>query len=259
MKQYGICHLSVVPMRAEAGDRHEMTSQLLFGDCFEILSQSEDGKWKHIQNDFDGYKGWIDTKQYLPIDEDYLHKLNQTPAVFCKSLYALAKSETRFFPLLMGSTVPMYKNGIIVVGDEPFILEGDVGYAEPFNAKKIEQTAFLYLGAPYLWGGRTHFGIDCSAFMQQLFRMYSIPLPRDASQQAEIGITVPYEHYQQGDLAFFKNEFDKITHVGMMLNGNKIIHASGQVRLDLIDEQGIIHAEKRIYTHRLAFIKRAGV
>jgi hypothetical protein len=259
MKQYGICHLSVVPMRAEAGDRHEMTSQLLFGDCFEIISQSEDGKWKYIQNDFDSYKGWIDAKQYLSIDEAYMHKLNLTPAVFCKSLYALAKSETRFFPLLMGSTVPLYKNGIIVVGDEPYILEGDVGYAEPFNAKKIEQTALLYLGSPYLWGGRTHFGIDCSGYIQQLFRMYSIPLPRDAYQQAELGITIPFEHYQQGDLAFFKNESDKITHVGMMLNGNKIIHASGQVRMDLIDEQGIVHVEKRIYTHRLAFIKRVGV
>jgi hypothetical protein len=259
MKQYGICHLSVVPMRAEAGDRHEMTSQLLFGDCFEIISQSEDGKWKYIQNDFDSYKGWIDAKQYLSIDEAYMHKLNLTPAVFCKSLYALAKSETRFFPLLMGSTVPLYKNGIIVVGDEPYILEGDVGYAEPFNAKKIEQTALLYLGSPYLWGGRTHFGIDCSGYIQQLFRMYSIPLPRDAYQQAELGITIPFEHYQQGDLAFFKNESDKIIHVGMMLNGNKIIHASGQVRMDLIDEQGIVHVEKRIYTHRLAFIKRVGV
>lgn len=256
MKQYGICHLSVVPMRAESGDRHEMISQLLFGDFFEIISTTEDGKWVHIRNDFDGYTGWIDAKQYLPVDEEYIHKLNLTPVVFCKSLYALAKSETRFFPLLMGSTLPLYKNGIISLGDEPFILEGDVGYAEPFEARRLEQVALLYLGAPYLWGGRCHFGIDCSGFVQQLYRMFSIPLPRDAYQQAEVGMKIPYEYYKQGDLAFFKNQDDKITHVGIMLDGNRIIHASGQVRLDLIDETGIIHAEKRIYTHRMAFIKR---
>jgi len=244
-------------MRAEAGDRHEMTSQLLFGDCFEILEQSENGKWKYIQNDFDGYKGWIDAKQYLPIDEEYIHKLNQTPAVFCKSLYALAKSETRFFPLLMGSTVPMYKNGIIVVGDEPFILEGDVGFAEPFNAKKIEQTALLYLGAPYLWGGRTHFGIDCSGFMQQLFRMYSIPLPRDASQQAEQGEFVDSVlKAKPGDLAFFNNPEGRITHVGIILGGGKIIHASGKVKIDAIDTEGIYSEELKRHTHRLKLVKR---
>ncbi|MBC7451031.1 MAG: C40 family peptidase [Cytophagales bacterium] len=259
MKQYGICHLSVVPVRKEAGDRHEMITQLLFGDFFEIILYSEEHKWVQIQNDFDGYTGWIDAKQYLSVDEEYIHKLIQTPPVFCKSLYALAKSETRFFPLLMGSTLPLYKNGIISIGDEPFILEGDVGYAESFDGRRLEQTALLYLGAPYLWGGKCHFGIDCSGFVQQLYRMFSIPLPRDASQQAEVGMTIPYEYYKQGDLAFFKNMEEKITHVGIMLDNNKIIHASGQVRMDLIDETGIIHAERKIYTHRLAFIKRMDV
>jgi len=256
LKQYGICHLSVVPVRKEAGDRFEMTTQLLFGDFFEIISSTIDGKWVQIQNYFDAYTGWIDAKQFLPVDDEYVHKLIQTPPVFCKSLYALAKSETRFFPLLMGSTLPLYKNGIISLGDEPFILEGDVGYAEPFEARRLEQTALLYLGAPYLWGGRCHFGIDCSGFVQQLYRMFSIPLPRDAYQQAEVGMRVPYEYYKQGDLAFFKNPEDKITHVGIMLDGNRIIHASGQVRLDFCDETGIIHSDKKIYTHRMAFIKR---
>lgn len=256
MKNFGICHLSVIPVRKEPGDIYEMTTQLLFGDFFEILEVSSNEKWVLIRNDFDGYTGWIDAKQFMAVEESYIQKLKQTPPVFCKSLYALAKSESRFFPLLMGSTLPLHKNGIISIGDEPFILEGDVGYAEPFDAKRIEQTALLYLGAPYLWGGRAHFGIDCSGFVQQVYRMFSIALPRDAYQQAEIGITTPFEYYKAGDLAFYKNPEGRITHVGILLDNQKIIHASGQVRIDLVDETGIIHSEKKIYTHRLAFIKR---
>ncbi|MCU0416663.1 MAG: C40 family peptidase [Cytophagaceae bacterium] len=256
MKDYGICHLSVVPVRKEPGDIYEMSTQLLFGDFFEILEVSVNQKWIHIKNDFDGYTGWIDVKQYMPVDESFIHKLQQTPPVFCTSLYALAKSDTRFFPLLMGSTLPLYKNGIISIGDEPFILEGDVGYARTFDAKQLEHTALLYLGAPYLWGGKGHFGIDCSGFVQQVFRMYSLPLPRDAYQQAELGVTTPLEYSQSGDVAFFQNPEGKIIHVGIVLDNNRIIHASGQVRIDKLDDTGIIHLDQKIYTHRLAFIKR---
>jgi gamma-D-glutamyl-L-lysine dipeptidyl-peptidase len=128
---------------------------------------------------------------------------------------------------------------------------------QPFEAENIRQVALQYLDVPYLWGGKSFFGIDCSGFCQQVFRHFGINLPRDAYQQAEKGEVVGFlQEVVCGDLAFFDNEEGRITHVGLMLNTHEIIHASGKVRIDKIDHQGIINSETGVRTHQLRIIKR---
>lgn len=129
--------------------------------------------------------------------------------------------------------------------------------ALPFESDTIEQLARTYLEIPYLWGGKSCAGIDCSGFSQQLFKAFGIKLPRDAWQQAELGEVVGFlQEAVCGDLAFFDNPEGRITHVGVMLNPQQVIHASGKVRIDPIDTQGIINAETGQRTHHLRIIKR---
>jgi len=126
-----------------------------------------------------------------------------------------------------------------------------------FEADTVRETAFAYLDVPYIWGGKSKFGIDCSGFCQQVYKAFGIRLPRDAYQQAALGEVVGFlQEVQCGDLAFFDNEEGKITHVGMMLSSQEIIHASGKVRIDKIDNQGIINVDTGARTHRLRIIKR---
>ena len=126
-----------------------------------------------------------------------------------------------------------------------------------FSEKKhLINNALIFLNAPYLWGGRTPFGIDCSGFTQIVYRLQGINIPRDAHQQAEVGNTLSFiEESQEGDLAFFDDSEGEITHVGIIMNNNNIIHASGKVRIDKLDQQGIFNIEKKIHTHKLRIIK----
>jgi gamma-D-glutamyl-L-lysine dipeptidyl-peptidase len=129
--------------------------------------------------------------------------------------------------------------------------------AAPFEAALIKQNALGFLDTPYLWGGKTACGIDCSGFSQQVFKQFGIKLPRDSYQQAEAGEVVGFlMEAQCGDLAFFDNEEGRITHVGIMLGNDEIIHSSGKVRIDKIDSQGIINSETGARTHKLRIIKR---
>ena len=115
----------------------------------------------------------------------------------------------------------------------------------------------MYLNSPYLWGGRSPFGIDCSGFTQMVFKLNGIKLPRDAYEQAEIGKTLNFiEETQKGDLAFFDNEEGKIIHTGIIIDKNKIIHSSGKVRIDNLDHYGIFNAETGKYSHNLRLIKK---
>ena len=126
-----------------------------------------------------------------------------------------------------------------------------------FTKSNLEYVYQEYLDTPYLWGGKSAFGIDCSGFVQQVYKMFGIKLLRDAYLQAEQG--VPVQNLAQsklGDLAFFKNENGRIVHVGMLLENHKIVHASGNVRIDIIDENGIINSETGKRTHQLSLIKR---
>jgi len=253
---YGICHLSVVPIRMEPSDRAEIGSQLLFGEIFTATKKTEDSKWTYIETKFDEYMGWIDTKQFKEVSKEFFDTCANTPSPMSKGLVGLIKGEKRFFPIMMGSTLPLLKNNIVRLDNEYFEYEGEFIYPQKSNANFIEQTAKFYLHSPYLWGGKSHFGIDCSGFVQQVYKLAGYELPRDSFMQAEVGQHIEFEDVQAGDLAYFHNVNGRIIHVGIILPGNQIIHASGEVRIDLLDENGIFNVDRKIYTHKLSVIRR---
>ncbi|MEN9333919.1 MAG: hypothetical protein RLY35_1099 [Bacteroidota bacterium] len=223
-----ICNLGIVPMRAEPSDKSEQISQLLFGEPFIVLESLD--KWSRITTTSDSYVGFIDNKQ-LGLDE--VQKVQHPP------LPAPIFREGRFYPA-----------GCFVDFSDEF---------SPWT--DVETCANSFLGTPYLWGGRTHAGIDCSGFTQVVFRLMGKALPRDAYQQAECGETISFiEETETGDVAFFDNAEGKIIHVGIILKKQgehfpSIIHASGEVRIDTLDNEGI-KKENGEQSHRLRVIKR---
>ncbi len=281
--KFGICNLSVVPCRKEPSDKSEMVTQLLFGEHFEILDEND--MWLNIRIAYDDYHCWIDKKQFQALDEKIVEKIN-TSGVYLAAdkIQLLHNYEGAMFPIVIGSTLPFYSNKICLLGDKKFLYEGNVLKnlpAEPQgnlqrqispnpSREKIIETAQLFLNAPYLWGGRTIFGLDCSGFTQLVFKLNGIKLKRDAHQQAEQGTTVNFaDEAEQGDLAFFDNTNGKIVHVGIVAsppaplhqekgekNAATIIHASGKVRIDSFDHQGIFNTEKKNYSHKLRVIKK---
>ena len=257
MDNYHVCQVAVAPLRKEPSDRSEIVSQLLFGDRVKVLEKTE--KWCLIKTHHDNYEGWMDYKQLQKIsdlqfaaDNDHIYV---TPIQLNNTLIA---NDGSAYYLSPGSTLPFYEDGFCYLGDEKFEVKSIPLLPDRANFKtKVEKTAQFFENSPYLWGGRTLFGIDCSGFVQTVYKLNGIQLKRDASQQAEQGELVDFlASAQLGDLAFFDNEDGKITHVGLMLSNDKIIHAAGKVRIDPIDDQGIYNAELGRYTHKLRIIKR---
>ena len=255
--KYGICALSIVPCRLEASDPSEMVSQLLFGEIYRVIDERKN--WIKIRASHDGYESWIDRKQHLEIKREEFMSLEKSPRSFSNDLISLLQEQEKgsFSPMVLGSVLPNYNDGNITFLDKEFSFEGEMIPQPSIGRDLLIDTAFLYLNAPYLWGGRTPFGIDCSGYSQIVYRMCGIDLPRDASQQAEIGDRLSFiEEATPGDLAFFDNIEGRITHVGILLGDNKIIHASGKVRVDRIDHQGIFNDEMHDYSHHLRLITR---
>ena len=255
---FGVCNLSLVPLRTEASDKSEMCSQLLFGDHFTLLEVGE--KWSRIQTEYDEYEGWIDNKQYVKVNQATFDGLRNSKSILSLQVFhKVSKTDNlTVLKLLAGSTIPQNVDGLFYLGDTRYKLEGAT--INPSNSEfrsGVKDAAQFYLGSPYLWGGRSIFGIDCSGFTQIVFKQFGIKLKRDAWQQAEQGELVGFlQESRAGDLAFFDNEEGRITHVGIMLDNEKIIHASGVVRIDPIDNQGIFNAELNRYTHKLRIVKR---
>ena len=255
--KYGIIAMSIVPCRLEPSDTSEMVSQLLFGEIYRIIDERK--KWVKVRGVHDGYESWIDRKQHLEIKRDEFMELEKAPKTFSLELISLLneKDSGAFFPLVLGSNLPNFKNLESSFSNQFYEFDGDVLVQPKKNRQLLIDTAFLFLNAPYLWGGRTPFGIDCSGFSQIVYRMSGVDLPRDASQQAEVGDRLSFiEEATPGDLAFFDNNEGKITHVGILLGDNKIIHASGKVRVDRIDHQGIFNDDIHDYSHHLRLITR---
>ena len=255
--KYGICALSIVPCRIEPADTSEMVSQLLFGEIYRVLDERKN--WVKVRAVHDGYESWIDRKQHHELKRDVFMELEKAPKTFSTELISLVQSEQdkSFFPLVLGSMLPNHTGTQVSFSNLSFEFDGDNQQRAGISREELIETAFLYLNAPYLWGGRTPFGIDCSGYSQIIYRMSGIDLPRDASQQAEVGERLSFiEEATPGDLAFFDNKEGRITHVGILLGDNKIIHASGKVRVDRIDHQGIFNDEMRDYSHHLRLITR---
>ena len=203
----------------------------------------------------DGYEGWICNKQWLNIDEEDYKSLDKEVSTITIDILDIIKKDSHQ-PIVIGSILPNYKSGHALINNEMYQFDGltTPGFVKK---EKLIENAFVYLNAPYLWGGRSPLGIDCSGFTQMVYRLQGINLPRDAYQQAEVGTTAAtLEVSEAGDLAFFENDDGKIVHVGIIMENNYIIHASGKVRIDKIDQQGILNSETKEYTHKLRLIKR---
>ncbi len=250
---FGICNLGIVPIRSEASDRSEMVSQLLFGDSFKIIETSP--KWTKINTAFDAYEGWIDNKQFQEITENQYLLLENSANVLNGELIDFISYETnQLMPIPLGSSLNFLDINEINTANFQFEGKKECGIKPKDNLLK---TAFLYLNAPYLWGGKTPFGIDCSGFTQMVYKLNGYSLLRDASQQAKQGDALSFiEESEPGDLAFFDNDEGNIIHVGIMMENNYIIHASGKVRIDRIDLLGIYNVDTGRHTHKLRVIKK---
>lgn len=254
---YGICHLSIVPVRAEPADSSEMVTQLLFGEHFTILERQQ--KWIKINHAWDNYEGWISAKQYTSINTAQFEILNNTQPTLIADIANLIinKATKESMAVVMGSVLPEFTKDACKIGAETYLYEGNIQTHSSANIRhNIIETSYNYLNSPYLWGGKSPFGIDCSGFTQMVYKLCGIKILRDAKQQAQQGSALSFiEEAVPGDLAFFDNEEGKIIHVGIVLKNNKIIHASGCVRIDTLDHQGIYNASAKTYTHNLRVIK----
>ena len=244
------CGVSIAPVRSEPKDSAEMITQLLFGEIIELMET--DRQWRKVKSYSDQYEGWIDEKLILPLTEKELKKWMDRQTLLFYSQYRLS-TKTGDLLLTKGCFIPdVEANATVHIGNEEYQLL-DVPCDIPNDIQAIAKS---YLNAPYLWGGKTLFGIDCSGFTQLVYRFLSISLPRDAYQQAEDGAEIQLKDTQPGDLAFFDNEGGKIIHVGIVLDDQQIIHAHGQVRIDKLDAEGIYNTERYYYSHKLCLIKR---
>lgn len=247
--QYGICPLSVVPIRSIADDAGEMTSQLLYGEHFKILEQRK--FWSRIRGSFDHFEGWVSNGQILIIETKDYEEIEKSSCIkYATDLISYVSDDSSvLLPIILGSSVQdtkllphTFEGGLIAVKNEKSLLL---------------KTALLYLNAPFLSGGRTPFGIDCSGFTQMVYKINGHSLKRKALEQSAQGDALSFiEESEPGDLAFFDNNEGLIDHVGIIMKDNYIIHAFEKVRINRIDHTGIFNAETRSYTHSLRVIKK---
>lgn len=248
------CIVPAAPLRKEEAHRSEMVSQLLFGEIAEVL---ETGKlFARVRCLYDVYEGWCQLSQLTVIDDERVQ--NHTELLTAQRETLIRCNDQPMY-LSIGSSLGLLAGGNAKIGPYEFGFDGtpyDPSTAM-ISGDALKEVAFRYLNTPYLWGGRSVAGIDCSGFVQQVFRFFQQPLPRDAYQQATTGEVVGFlQEANCGDLAYFDNEEGRITHVGILLNNDTIIHSSGKVRIDKIDNMGIINGDTGERTHRLRIIKR---
>ena len=250
----GVCCVPVSPVRAESFHKSEMTSQLLFGEAVEVLEKGSEN-WILIRCLYDNYEGWI-TRSHI----------TEIPDAVAKERWHLASDwsneivfneQPMFIPF--GSELRALKNGHAEWGKYSWSFKGS--HVDPAimqrNEKAVIRLTHRFINTPYLWGGRSVFGIDCSGFSQIIYKALGVPLLRDAYQQATQGEGIGFlQEVHCGDLAFFDNAEGRITHVGILLNDHEIIHSSGKVRVDRIDSQGILNTDTQERTHQLRLIKR---
>ncbi len=250
---YGCCLYTLIPCRADASDKSEQVNQLLFGECYEVLEFTP--KWIRIRTTVDQYVAWIDSKLHTQLSETELIEFQNSKKTVVQYALQPIFNETLQTQILLtyGCSIPDSQSAQWSIG--PYTFQ-TLSSANPSPAQTIAELARGFLGAPYLWGGKSLFGIDCSGFTQVVFRSFGANLPRDAYQQVELGVKIEINQIQSGDLAFFNNDVGRVTHVGICLTDGEIIHCAGRCRIDTLDEQGILNLETNQYSHQLHSIKR---
>tara|TARA_Y100001954_G_scaffold237438_1_gene301125 strand:- start:730 stop:1464 length:735 start_codon:yes stop_codon:yes gene_type:complete len=240
--EYGIVNLNLIPVRKKNNAKSEMISQLFFGETLEVVSKKNN--WCLMISTLDNYKGWVRDSHFLSIPKlDYI-KINRKKKKFSSTDTLLYNNNFKDYTVPAGSMISNCKY---------------LGFNRISNDKyfhSLEEIALSFLNSPYLWGGKTKFGTDCSGFVQSAFKIYGKILPRDSYQQALIGTEVNLENSKTGDLAFFGKKIDTITHVGIVISNNRIIHSAGKVRIDNIINEGIFNVDSRKISHKLQLVRR---
>jgi len=232
----GICNVSIAPLRADSSDKSEIVSQLLYGESADIIEVKDN--WTKILTHYDNYEAWMDTKQISPVSDEFVVSRKRN---LVKEPFQSTMTESGKVLLSMGSEVNFETTAPTRGRD---------------LSESIVNCAKEFLNVPYLWGGKSFFGIDCSGFTQIIYKIYDIKIPRDTYQQAELGEALTFiEEAKPGDLAFFENKEGRIHHVGIILAEQKIIHAHGKVRIDSLDSTGIFNKDQNKHTHKLRFIR----
>ena len=252
---FAIITVPAAPVRRKARHQAEMVNQLLFGEAVAILKQKNE-RWFKVRSLHDGYEGWL-TSHMITIVKD--EEAKSSSRFICGDMLTEIEWDGQTMWIPAGACLPGFNGEEGIVGELKYKFKGKVIDRLAADSFQVLEPSALskWLNVPYLWGGRTLMGIDCSGFVQILFRLTGIDLPRDAWQQAQEGREVKkLSEAQLGDLAFFDDK-DEIVHVGILLSSDKIIHAAGKVRIDTIDKKGIIHSETGKRTHKLKIIKRA--
>lgn len=253
--KFGICNLNSVAMRIEPCSTSEMTSQILFGETFKIINTK--GEWIKIVLDFDCFEGWVLKNQISILDHENYSKIDSNNSVVSNELltYVTGKNNT-LQTISLGASLPVFSNNSFSINEDIFHFDGNVN-AKKLTKNNIVTTAYMYLNTPFLWGGRTPFGIDCSGFTQMVYKINGYSLLRDASFQASQGEVLSFiEESVPGDLAFFDNREGEIIHVGIILEDNYIIHCHGKVRIDRLDQSGIYNVDTKRHSHKLRVMKQ---
>ena len=255
---HGIVQTPCIALRKEASEQSEMASQLVFGEIFEILESLPN--WFFVKNEFDGYEGWLSRNGTRLLNTDDLNRYRdysnciQNQAFL--SLQRASGEERMLTPA--GSVLYFEKNHPLKVHcGETYRMEKPCLESEGDLSERIIKTGKQFLNIPYLWGGKSTYGTDCSGLVQTIMKILGIPLGRDTSIQVTQGVALNMlPEARTGDLVFFDNEEGEIVHVGLLMEPGLVLHSSGQVRIDPIDHQGIYNREMKRYTHKLRVIKR---
>ncbi len=254
---FAICTVSVAPLRIKPFHDTEMVSQLLFGEMVEIIDQ-KNKYWFKVRSEWDKYEGWMDSTQIFRIPEKEYHK-NIEKQAYALELVHAAMSSDAIIPICIGSTLVRFDGMSCRMPLAKMTYSGLAIFSKniEMDALRLVKLAMKFLHAPYLWGGRSPFGIDGSGLVQMIFKLNGIRIPRDVQDQIYLGEIVDFPgDAKPADLAFFEDSKGNIIHVGMIMEENKILHSFGKVRIDYFDHQGIYNQELAKYTHRLRIIKR---
>jgi len=254
--KYGICIYALIPARVEPSDKAEMVTQLIFGEHYHILEAQK--KWLLIEKPLDGYQCWIDKKMHTILSKEDFDKLTAQDQKRCgDGIGFVTDDHGHRFAIPCSAILPGYTEGSFTINKHIYQFDGRI--ARHDLDSRVRHAKRL-LHAPYLWGGKSIFGMDCSGFVQVVFNCAGISMPRDANQQASEGESVDFlDLAEPGDLVFFDNDEGRIIHVGILLSKESIIHASGSVRIDKVDHQGIFNEEEKAYTHQLRLIRRVKI